>query len=346
MSLFNKFLFFILFSGSLQGFSISSFSWIFLSVYYDENIKSGANIRFENISSCLNSSNVKIICFHDLFCSNTLVIRRFWNGNYKRQIAGVLIQVLFRDRVVHFDHFPLLKMKKHYYLMHDVASLYPGVRRSGRLRAKLFNYFIKRQKDIITVSNTTKSNLIDLGICVDRIFVSYNSTSYIGHSFGNYHHKYDCCIITTGAKHKKDNLLLDALINLDSRICLISSNKEFLECYSWRANITTMHRASEESKALALNESKYYITLSQFEGFGITVLEALYCKCVCLVSNLSVFKELFGSSKNVYFIDINENIDSQLNCLMSEDRVFLDENLMFPTWETIAAELDRYLQSV
>ena len=53
MFLFKKFLSLILFNEGSQGFNISPYNWIFLSVYYDETMQSGANIRFENISSCL-----------------------------------------------------------------------------------------------------------------------------------------------------------------------------------------------------------------------------------------------------------------------------------------------------
>ena len=345
-SMINKVLSFILFKNSAEVFELALCNWIFLSIYYDENVKSGANLRFENISSHLHDSNVKIVCFSDLYRSNMLVIRPFWNTKYKRQVAGLLIQFLLKELTLHFDHFPLVSMKNHYYLIHDVGSFYPGVRRSGRVRASLFKYFIRRQKDIIAVSETTKSNLVDLGLCADRIFVSYNSTPYLDRISENYDYKYDCCIITSGAKHKKDELLLAALVALNASICLISSNKSFLKEYDEAINITTIYKASEEVKASALDESKYYITLSQFEGFGITVLEALCCNCICLVSNLLVFRELFGNSNNVYFVDSNDNLISQLKCVVSETRVFQEEDLMFRTWEAIAAELDGFFQDV
>jgi glycosyltransferase involved in cell wall biosynthesis len=44
-----------------------------------------------------------------------------------------------------------------------------------------------------------------------------------------------------------------------------------------------------------LNESKVFVFPSRFEGFGLAPLEAMACGLPCILSNIPVFKELYGS---------------------------------------------------
>lgn len=53
---------------------------------------------------------------------------------------------------------------------------------------------------------------------------------------------------------------------------------------------------SRENVVTELKKSKILVSPSVFEGWGITPIEALYCKVPVLLSDLEVFKEVYGDS--------------------------------------------------
>ncbi|MEN3013342.1 MAG: glycosyltransferase family 1 protein [Endomicrobiia bacterium] len=57
--------------------------------------------------------------------------------------------------------------------------------------------------------------------------------------------------------------------------------------------VRLLYDIPEEEKIKYYNACKFYIQPSLNEGFGLTVLEAMRCGCVCIVSNIKVFKEIF-----------------------------------------------------
>ena len=341
--IFKKLIFKLLFKKNFNLLNLKNFSWIYLSVYYDKKLVSGANIRFFELTRSIGNKNVLFISFHKLDNSNLLIIRKFWNTKFRRQIAAVLIQLLLWNKIVHFDNFPWLKNKKHWYLVHDVGSLTPKLRRSGWLRSKLFKFFLKKQQNIITVSNTSKKELTKFNILHKNIFVSYNSSSFIDLKQKKEKKIFAFCLITSGEKHKRDKDILEVLIKLKVKVCIISNNQEFLKIYKKSKYIKTFLSPNENKKLNLLQKSKFYITYSSIEGFGITVLEALCCKCICILSKLDVFHELFTFSKNVYFLHENKDLFLQLKKITNNNLKYINQKIRLSNWKKISEKLDFFL---
>ena len=68
-----------------------------------------------------------------------------------------------------------------------------------------------------------------------------------------------------------------------------------------------------------LNQSKFYISPSLFEGFSITPLEALSANCRIILSDIEAHKEIYGNQIN-YF---------KTNKLNSLKSVFINQNQIF-----------------
>lgn len=341
----KKLIFKLLFKKNNNILDLKKYDWIYMSVYYDKKLVSGANIRFFELSRSIQNNNVLFISFDELKNKNFLIIKKFWNTKFRKQIAAVFIQLLFWNKVIHFDNFPWLKNKKHWYLMHDVGSLIPKLRRSGLMRSILFKFFLKKQQKIITVSNTSKNELTKFNISHKNIFVSYNSSSFLDLILKKEKKTFEFCLVTSGQKHKRDHDILNALIRLNVKVCVISNNHKFLKIYKKSQSIKTFLAPSENKKLELLQKSKFYISYSQIEGFGITVLEALCCKCVCILSKLDVFYELFYFSKNVHMLEENKDLFFQLKNLTDKDLKYIDEKIKLPSWKKISYELDLFLLS-
>ena len=240
---------------------------------------------------------------------------------------------------MHYDHVPLFRFCNHWYLIHDAASLVSGARRSGYFRSVLFKHFISRQYNIVTVSNTTKNKLVDLGIIPRRFIVSYNSSEFLCLQSKKLDLKYDICIVTSGADHKRDQIAIRELLKMGCSICLISNNETFLNQYRDENGVSLKYAPTEQEKYELLLRSKYYLTYSSIEGFGITVLEALCCNCICIITDLPVFRELYGLSSNVHFLDQEVEISKQISDLFDKNFSFIPEHLEFPRWALVADQL-------
>lgn len=68
---------------------------------------------------------------------------------------------------------------------------------------------------------------------------------------------------------------------------------------------------SDAEKYILLKYTSAFLFLSIYEGFGIPVLEALRLNVPCLVSDIPVFHELFGSS--IHYVDPNNIHDIATN---------------------------------
>jgi len=68
--------------------------------------------------------------------------------------------------------------------------------------------------------------------------------------------------------------------------------KKFVEVLKLRDNIIITGFLPDEKLVELLNESNIFILISRFEGFGLSVLEAMSCGLPCIVSDIPVFKEL------------------------------------------------------
>ncbi len=209
---------------------------------------------------------------------------------------------------------PLL-YRNQFVTIHDLAFLHHPEWYSKGF-ATVYRYLIpriaKRAEKVITVSETIKQQLINqLHIQQKQICVLGNGLQYDvlnSHSDG----VKEKLIFTVGSINPRKNLrtLVQAfeLANLTGYklvICGAGDNvfgKEKLIVSN--PNIVFAGYMDNASMLSYYKKAEVFISLSLDEGFGIPVLEAAYFNCKLLLSDIAVFRELYG--KVATFINPND----------------------------------------
>jgi len=224
-------------------------------------------------------------------------------------------------------------------VIHDLAFLhYPEM--INYLTNKYYQHFtpkyIDKAKRIATVSEYSKADIVDkYGISPDKIDVVYNGANIsckplINGSLQAVKNMYTegkDYFLFVGAVHPRKNLgrLLKAFDQFkekhksDTKL-LVIGRKAWQTDNAMKIHSTMKHKADvifkghlsieEVSKVTAAALALAYVSV--FEGFGIPILEALYCESAVITSNISSMPEVAG--KAALFIDPH-SVDSIENAL-------------------------------
>ena len=84
-----------------------------------------------------------------------------------------------------------------------------------------------------------------------------------------------------------------------------------------------------------------FVSTSEYEGFGLTILEAIYFNCKILSNDISVFKKIFNNSINYYELNNLDHLIFQLqNLLINKKNYAVDHErkrvLQNNSWENAA----------
>lgn len=232
-----------------------------------------------------------------------------------------------------------------YSTMHDVVFLdVKGLAgKAGTLIRKFFyKRAVKKSKSIFTVSEFSKERIIANLKCRKNIYVVHNGLpSYYNNVVPCKEKENYIIFIGNIKKHKGLSVLLDAFgILLQSRpdvkLMLVGSNENFRSkdnsIYSKIEKINFHYKdavtftgfvQNEELKNL-LCKAKLLVQPSLYEGFGIPPLQALKCGTNAVISDIPVFKEIYGNLPVTFFksqdsIDLKEKIAETLDKEFSSD---------------------------
>jgi glycosyltransferase involved in cell wall biosynthesis len=299
-------------------------TFLFCSLYYRKSLATGANKRFENF----------IFYFQNFLSKNENILVVVKKENIPEKLRGLdkisFIEIpsfLILDRlfsyiylsikfyrnkkmVVVSDFMPIpnkaLSKHLHYQLVHDIRN-FTQYKRSSYLNTAdriQMNQWRKSSK-IITVSNFTKSELIDrCSIKSEDIFVSpnglddryYNRKSKLERDI-------DITYIATFEKRKNHRYLMRALSkysgNKKIKLCLIGKDlgtfKDIKDLESKLKNIDVSFIESipDEKSIIAIyDRTKLFVYPSLYEGFGMPLIEAIARGCRVLCSDIPVFREV------------------------------------------------------
>lgn len=190
--------------------------------------------------------------------------------------------------------------------LHDLAFLHHPEwfsKSFSRVYRFLIPRIAKRSKRIFTVSETVRQQLHTLlQVPLAKIELLYNGIhqELLQLPAGGFEprKKY---IITVSSINPRKNLqnLIQAfsIANLDGFELIVVGAKNAVfgkQAFTVPPNVRFVGYIPNAELALLYKEASLFVSLSYDEGFGIPVLEALYCGCQVLLSDITVYRECFG----------------------------------------------------
>lgn len=210
---------------------------------------------------------------------------------------------------------PLIGKQKKFVVIHDLSYFrnplwfFPKEGFKRRFFSKLSARIAKK---IITVSNFVKNEIEErFKFTKGKVDVIYHGVNPL---FCFQNKKRENIILTVGAIFQRRNIPLIvesfSLLGFDEwKLAIVGENRTYpriniedivLEMGMDRMVSIEGYIGDEELLRL-YNISSIFISLSEYEGFGLPVLEAMTCGLPCLLFNGHSYKELFHDS--AYFVD-------------------------------------------
>lgn len=252
--------------------------------------------------------------------------------------------------------------------VHDMISeKYSGTYRfhDGQLKGK--RKLIPRAAHIIAVSEYTKQDIVSLfGISPDRISVIYHGidqTPYIPSPKGNPHGRY---LLYVGRRNMYKNFLrfvqdITPVLRNHPDLKVICTGNPFTadELRTFRdAGLSGrfMQKFVESDQELMdlYHYAQAFVFTSEYEGFGIPILEAYKAGCPVLLNHASCFPEIAGDAAVYFSFDGRERglqdcIEELLSWPAGRREEFITlqrQRLQLYTWEKAAAELAEVYRKV
>lgn len=279
-------------------------------------------VPHENFDSAYDLNNLKIIQYGSLHSHlwEQISLLRFLRRNH-------------RSILISFSGIGPIMYKRKISTIHDVSFLYNKnwfSKTYYHLYKILTPLLIKTSRKILTVSEFSKSEIYShYKKSVQKIEVIYNAVNT--KTFKNFErHSIPKTVLTVGSIDPRKNLknliaAFNSEILSDVQLLVIgNANRIFGTSQipdSKYDNVKFLGRVSDEELSKAYSEASLFVSSSLYEGFGIPPLEALSAGCPIALSDIPVYREVFGDSA-VYFNPespesiakcISENIDVRIN---------------------------------
>ncbi len=199
---------------------------------------------------------------------------------------------------------PLL-YKNQWVTIHDLAFMHHPEwfsKSFARVYRFLIPRIVKRSRKVFTVSKTVQQQLAKtFGLPKEDIGLLYNGIPYELLHYEKPDLPKRSIILTVSSINPRKNLntLIAAFLqsNLpEYELVIVGAKNDVFaqkEVQQDSRILYTGYIPNNEMYRLYY-EAKLFVSLSLDEGFGIPVLEALYCGCPVLLSNIAVYKECFA----------------------------------------------------
>lgn len=220
-----------------------------------------------------------------------------------------------------------------YDMIHELFTDYFSKQEASLIAAK--KQLIQKATKVIAISESTKRDIIRLYPEVDD---SKIEVVYLSHSIKtgiikelSLPKKYVLFVGNRGL-YKNFKFFLDAVIPLlkaDIELNIVCTgpvfNKEELKDFQIRGVSQQMvhFKAADEELNSLYSNALVFVFPSEYEGFGIPILEAMAAGCPVIVSNTSSFPEVAGDAA-LYF-ELND-ISGLTKCL---EKVLLDQDTQY-----------------
>ena len=340
------------------------------SLYYDNEIVSGANKRFDAIGrrlvSRLGDSFKTIVCegqrpswireenciFIPPFSSKLGKLKSFLHfGHALRKLeAGTVIN--------DFLPIPFMALRKHahFQLIHDFRD-FTEYKRDQRpwVATLILRWELRRSQKIITVSEFSKRDgIARCGLRPDKVIRSYNGIDgAYGAKSQDTERTIDLLYVATFEARKNHKTLLQALALIDQplKVTFIGRDhglrpaiKELADAVHKRTGTAFdfIDRIDEQDLVETYQRTRTYVCPSVLEGFGMPLVEALAANCRIACSDIPVFREV--CQEHALYFDPHDP-DDLANCLHKSIAMSPPTNAQQHvekfSWDTITDDLLR-----
>jgi glycosyltransferase involved in cell wall biosynthesis len=242
-------------------------------------------------------------------------------------------------------------------LIHEKYPTYYDYKNLIKVRKKIFKYI----DNFICVSESTKEDLLNIyDVPHEKIKVIYHGGDHLDKiKIDTNKQKFEFekkitkpFIFYVGKRYRYKNFLL--LINAFKNSSMLKKNfqiiffggekmnKKEAQIYK-NANISNqiihLNGDDEILKYLYLN-AKVMVSTSEYEGFGLNVLEALKHDCPVVAKDIKVFRELYQN--NITYFDDEDSLQYSLEKILSFDNKFrIDQNNLNKkfNWKNASSEI-------
>lgn len=201
-------------------------------------------------------------------------------------------------------------------IIHDITHLkYPNSRSLiyRKYYELIFPLMIKTSKHIITVSEFSKKEIMSFfDLKEENVSVVYDSVrdnfryikaeypdQYILAVSSMAYHKNFIGLIKAFKLIKNKRIKLYVVGGINKKI-FGEKSLDILKYLENNPNIKYLGRVSDEKLVELYSNAQCFVYPSFYEGFGLPPLEAQACGCPIIISDIPVFKEIYGKSA-VYF---------------------------------------------
>jgi glycosyltransferase involved in cell wall biosynthesis len=207
--------------------------------------------------------------------------------------------------LINFCNTAPLSYKNQWITIHDLAFMHHPEwfsKSFARVYRFLIPRIVKRSQKVFTVSETIRGQLSKtFNIPKESFGILHNGIPYDLLQYQKENIEKRNIILTVSSINPRKNLpfLIDVFLQsglTDYELVVVGAQNSVFASDSLQShkNISFTGYISNEELYQLYHEARLFVSLSLDEGFGIPVLEALYCGCPVLLSDIDVYKECFG----------------------------------------------------
>ena len=211
-------------------------------------------------------------------------------------------------------------------------------------------WILKESQRVLVPSNSTKEDLVELGIKEEKVRVIYEAPSLIKTSFNkvsetkkkyNLQGDYLISIGITKLKNTENIIKAFHLGSAGKDVKLVLVGRPVGVELEEERNIRILGHVPKEDLGALLTGSRGLIYPSLYEGFGIPILDAFNCEVPVVTSNISSMKEVAGEAAELVDPYDPSSISQGIEKILRGPKGFIEKGLARVkdfSWEKTANE--------